>query len=327
MKFQRLITFICTFSLFIFAGLVCSNIQSQIADQVLQSRGMSMESRKIEAKKDMSISQFIEWLNKEYPKKEIQLQLASKYESHEILIWAQKRNLTEFPVTKGRFFTQDDFEGSVTMATVSPNTKANILVTQNNGYLQIGNNYYSIVGTLKNIPYQNQENYYLTTGVKQVTGQNSVLDYNIYIDGSPSIIKKAARYLHSKTILPEYVKRRSRQHYSIIIPEILLIVILGVVLAAIGAVSAFLTWRIGELSQVHGSLLRDMFLNKSWRYILLQILEAGASSMLLLWRAYYYNTGFLVGMEFAIAIFEIIVYFVVAEIHHRKKVNNAENTR
>ncbi len=62
-----------------------------------------MESRIVKAKKSQKISTFIKWLEKEYPKESIQLQLKNKQNSNQILIWAQNRDLAYFPVSSGRF--------------------------------------------------------------------------------------------------------------------------------------------------------------------------------------------------------------------------------
>ena len=73
MKWRKLLVLIGIFLLFLSVGTVCSNMQSQLADQILQSRGMSMESRIVKAKKSQKISTFIKWLEKEYPKESIQI--------------------------------------------------------------------------------------------------------------------------------------------------------------------------------------------------------------------------------------------------------------
>ena len=69
MKRYKLFVILSTFFLFIMIGIVCSNMQSQLADQILQAQGMSMEARIVKPKKTMTIASFLKWIKKEFLRK------------------------------------------------------------------------------------------------------------------------------------------------------------------------------------------------------------------------------------------------------------------
>ena len=88
MKRYKLFVILSTFFLFIMIGIVYSNMQSQLADQILQAQGMSMEARIVKPKKTMTIASFLKWIKKEFPKESIQMQSKSKEDKNQVLIWS-----------------------------------------------------------------------------------------------------------------------------------------------------------------------------------------------------------------------------------------------
>lgn len=238
MKRYKLFVILSTFFLFIMIGIVYSNMQSQLADQILQAQGMSMEARIVKPKKTMTIASFLKWIKKEFPKESIQMQFKSKEDKNQVLIWSQNRDLNYFPVSSGRFFSEDDFKGQVTIAAVSPSSAAAQIKTQGNTYLIANGQYYSVVGSLKAVPYQSSKAYYLTTGVKQETGQSRINHFTLYVDASSQTIGKIASHLKSETYWPDFVKRGRQRRLTLLMPEALLILfLLGVGVLLMGLIA------------------------------------------------------------------------------------------
>lgn len=318
MKWRKLLVLIGIFLLFLGVGTVCSNMQSQLADQILQSRGMSMESRIVKAKKSQKISAFIKWLEKEYPKESIQLQLKNKQDSNQILIWAQNRDLAYFPVSSGRFFSADDFTSRVTLAAISSATEASVIRTQGNSYLNLDDSYYSVVGTLKAVPYQNSKDYYLTTGEKQATANGNLKNYTIYVDASSATISKIASHLGSYSYWPDYVKRNRQRRLTLLMPEAILITfMLGFGILLVG-LYAYLTFKGAEMSHVKGELLINLVLNKSGRFIVFLILESLGAYYFLIWKAYFGNRMALGLILTGTTVIELITYTALLVYFIRK---------
>ncbi|GHV98161.1 hypothetical protein lacNasYZ03_16280 [Lactobacillus nasalidis] len=308
MKRHKLFVIFSTFFLFILIGIVCSNMQSQLANQILQSQGMSMQTRIVKPKKNMTVSSFIKWVKKEYPKESIQMQFKSKSDKHQILVWAQNRDLDYFPVSSGRFFTEDDFKGQITIAAVSSATQATQIKTQGNSYLYLNGLYYTVVGNLKSVPYQSSKDYYLTTGENQATGKKQISRFTLYVDASSATIGKIAKHLSSETYWPEFVKRNRQRRLTLLMPEALLILFLtGVGIALMGLI-AWVAWKEAELSHLKGELLANLLLNRSGRFIVLMVAEAIGAYFLLVWKAYFGNRGILALLLLGVTVVELAVY-------------------
>lgn len=318
MKRHKLFVILSTFFLFIMIGIVCSNMQSQLADQILQAQGMSMETRIVKPKKTMTIASFLKWIKKEFPKESIQMQFKSKEDKNQVLVWSQNRDLNYFPVSSGRFFSEDDFKGQVTIAAVSPSSAASQIKTQGNTYLIANGQYYSVVGSLKAVPYQSSKAYYLTTGVKQETGQSRINHFTLYVDASSQTIGKIASHLKSETYWPDFVKRGRQRRLTLLMPEALLILfLLGVGVLLMGLI-AWLTWKEADLSRVKGDLLSNLLLNRSGRFIVFMVLEAFASYFLLVWKAYYSNRSVLALLLLGTVMVELAVYVGMMVYMYRK---------
>ncbi len=325
MKRHRVIISFFSFLILTLIGIVCSNMQSQLANQVLQARGMSMEARIVKPQKQADIATVLKWIERKYPKDSVQMQLQNKYEKNEVLIWAQNRNLLYFPVTKGRFFASADFKGRVTFAALSASAEVPTITTQGNSYVTLGGRYYSVVGTLKKVPYQDSKTYYLTTGPKQETAQESISNYVVFVDGSKDAISHIASYLNSKTWWPEFVKRNRQRRLTLLMPEALLIAALAIAAMAVMAFDAWLLWREGQRTRTQGDLLTNFILNKSGRFVLFQILEGVAAYTLLVWRAYIGDRGMLAMLLAGAVLLEIVTYIstLIYIYNHREKFENA----
>ena len=325
MKRHRLTVSLFSFLMLILIGIVCSNMQSQLANQILQARGMSMEARIVKPKKDVEIKTVLRWIKKKYPHDSVQMQLQNKYEKKEVLIWAQNRNLHYFPVTQGRFFTSSDFTGRVTFAALAASAEVPKLTTQGNTYVVLGGHYYSVVGTLKRVPYQGVKTFYLTTGPNQETAKDSISDYVVYVDGSKSAISHIATYLQSKTWWPDFVKRNRQRRLTLLMPEALLILFLTLIAMAAMALDAWLLYLESRRTHITGDLLTNFILNKSGRFLFFQVLEGVGAYILLVWRAYIGHRGMLAMLLIGVVLLEVCAYIgtLLYIYNHGEKIENA----
>ena len=247
------------------------------------------------------------------------MQFKSKEDKNQVLIWSRKTGTsTTFPVSSGRFFSEDDFKGRVTIAAVSPSSAASQIKTQGNTYLIANGQYYSVVGSLKAVPYQSSKAYYLTTGVKQETGQSRINHFTLYVDASSQTIGKIASHLKSETYWPDFVKQGRQRRLTLLMPEALLILfLLGVGVLLMGLI-AWLTWKETDLSHVKGDLLPNLLLNRSGRFIVFMVLEVFVSYFLLVWKAYYSNQSILGLLLLGTVVVELVVYVGMMVYMYRK---------
>ncbi|GBG05318.1 hypothetical protein NR996_06280 [Lactobacillus rodentium] len=216
MKIRNFIITLISLFCFIGIGLSLSRQQSQRADQVLNNNGLSSPYYVYNSKKHQSIKSFIKYLNKNWSGERLQVHFRSKYNSDQILIWANY-NLKSQPManSNSRYFNKSDFQGTIPFAVISAETKENLFTMQNNRYLSENNHYFSVIGQLKKnteSPYR-QTAYYLTTGEKQTTGKAALNNFYIVIDGLPKNDKqKVAHYLRASTRTVNYAGKYNKRH-------------------------------------------------------------------------------------------------------------------
>ena len=285
MNFKRIFLLLVPLIMFLGIGTMISNIQSDYADEVLEAHGLTNNTRYFRTDSDESISSFLRYLNKNYKNHQIQLHFDSNYEKKQVLVWSN-HVVKSLPTETGRYFSPDDFEGKVSFAVLGPTAKINVLEAQNNKYVVLGRNYYSVIGTFKNYPQVEMDKYYLSTGVNQPTARDQLRNYRIVIDSTPYVISKIAKHYHAKLHIPSFVQEHHRDRLSVL-PNILMLItcmILGVVT---NIVLAILMMRQAKLTHLHGDLFRNWVINRSARTLMVEGVCGLLAYIFLRWHAFY----------------------------------------
>ncbi|HBG91622.1 hypothetical protein [Lactobacillus acetotolerans] len=285
MNYKKILLIFIIFLTFLGTGSMLSNVQSREADQLLEAHGLSNNTRDIRTDSKETVKNFLQYLNKNYPHKKIQLHLDNNYEKNQILVWAN-HNIIGLPTESGRYFSPDDFQGQVSFAVLGPNAEVGTAKMQNNQYVIWGNQYYSVIGTLKHYHQIEQNKYYLTTGINQPTAQSKLNNYRIVIDSSNKVIHRVAKHYRAKVRMPSFVKKHQIHRFSII-RELLVILLFWIIAAVCNALLALLNWRTVKQTHLHGHLLRNWLINRSARLGLVELLVGVAAYIFLRWRAFY----------------------------------------
>jgi hypothetical protein len=284
MKFKKAILLLIIFLSLLGIGSILSSIQSQEADQLLEAYGLSNNTRYFKIKNKQTVAAFLTYLQEKYPKNKIQLHLANKNETNQTLVWSNY-NVINLPTESGRYFSVDDFKSRVTFAVLGLNSKATTLKTQGNQYLKLNNNYYSVIGTLKNYRQMKQTGYYLTTGPKQPTGQFKLKNYVIIIDSSNKVIHHLASHYHVKVKIPTFVKKHQIHRFSVI-REIIFMIFFGVIIMLCNVLLAMIEWATGKQTHLSGHLLNNLLFNRGIRIILMELLLTFSAYFFLNWRTF-----------------------------------------
>ena len=175
----------------------------------------------------------------------MQIHFESDYIPDRVLIWANY-NLKSQPLAKGssRYFSKNDFDGTIPFAVISSDTKDRVVTLQNNHYLKENNDYVTIIGELKknNESQNGQAVYYLSTGINQPTAKESITNYKVVVDGlNKNEANALQHYLRGSMQIKDFSKTYNRQHG--ISPTKKLIgaifcVVIALIVAAIAAVLA-----------------------------------------------------------------------------------------
>lgn len=245
MKIKRLILLIISFLAFLGLGLILSRQQSQKADQVLSNNGLSSTYYVFNPKKKHNIKQFLTYVNKKFSHDKVQIHFESDYIPDRVLIWANY-NLKSQPLAKGssRYFSKNDFDGTIPFAVISSDTKDRVVTLQNNHYLKENNDYVTIIGELKkNNESQNGEAvYYLSTGINQPTAKESITNYKVVVDGlNKNEANTLQHYLRGSMQIKDFSKTYNRQHGISPTKKLIgaiLCVVIALIVAAIAAVLA-----------------------------------------------------------------------------------------
>ena len=216
MKIKRLILLIISFLAFLGLGLILSRQQSQRADQVLSNNGLSSTYYVFNPKKKHNIKQFLTYINKNSSHDKVQIHFESDYIPDRVLIWANY-NLKSQPLAKGssRYFSKNDFDGTIPFAVISSDTKDRVVTLQNNHYLKENNDYVTIIGELKknNESQNGQAVYYLSTGINQPTAKESITNYKVVVDGlNKNEANALQHYLRGSMQIKDFSKTYNRQH-------------------------------------------------------------------------------------------------------------------
>lgn len=196
MNFKKIFLLLILLLSFLGIGTMLSNIESNYADELLEAHGLTNNTRYFRTDSDDKISTFLKYLDKNYANHQIQLHLDNNYEKKQVLVWANHA-VTGLPTESGRYFSPDDFKGQVSFVVLGPTVKLNLLDVQNNKYVILGKNYYSVIGEFKDYPQVEMDKYYLSTGIDQPTAKDQLKNYRIVVDATPAVIEKIAKHYHA----------------------------------------------------------------------------------------------------------------------------------
>lgn len=323
MNWKKILFIIIVFMTFLGTGAMLSNVQSRAADQLLDAHGLSNNTRYFYTNKNEKISDFLKYLEKKYPNEYIQLHLDNREVTNQVLVWANHKT-TNLPTQSGRYFTLDDFKGQVSFAILGPDAVNDAVEFQNNKYIIDGKHYYSVIGVFKNYHQNEQEKYYLTTGIDQPTAQGNLKNYRIVIDSpNKNIIRKIAKKYNEKLYIPIFVKNHQFHRFSVL-SEISITILLWITAILANSLIALMQWRQIKRTNLKGSLLRNWIMNRSSRLFLIEAILAIVAYFFLRTHAFISNANhlaFLIIFNWVIAIIAYIIKMVL--LYNKEKHKNA----
>lgn len=308
MNFKKIILLLVPLLTYLCLGTMLSNIESGYADELLEAHGLTNNTRYFRTNSKESISSFLRYLDKNYNRHQIQLHLDSNYEKDQVLVWAN-HSVKSLPTETGRYFSPDDFKGTVSFAVLGPATKINLLNVQNNKYVILGQRYYSVIGEFKDYPQVEMDKYYLSTGIKQPTAKDQLKNYRIVVDGAPNVINKIAKHYNGKLHIPSFVQEHHRDRLSVL-PDLLLMLVGLIIGIFSNLLLASLIKRQAKLTHLHGDLLRNWVINRSARLFMIEGVFAIASYFFLRWHAFYSSYSSL-GISLLTSWFVYVIAFCI----------------
>lgn len=320
MNYKKLILLVAVFFSLLGIGAMLSNVQSREANQLLEAHGLSNNTRYITVKNKQSVKNFLEYLNKRFPKQKIQLHLDNKVQKDQVLVWANHTVIT-LPTDTGRYFAPGDFQGQVSFAVLGPDASVKTLHTQGNDYVLWNKKYYSVIGNLKHYHQMDQSKYYLSTGINQPTANGKLKNYRIVIDSNSKTIKKIARHYHVKIHVPNFV-RKHQIHRLSVIKEILGMILFWLIIGISNTILALVNWRQLRITNLRGSLKRNWLINRSLRVLLIEGVITIAAYAFLCWRAFFSKVNHLALLMFLSVIVMIISYGFEIIILRRRDTRN-----
>ena len=323
MKIKRLILLIISFLAFLGLGLILSRQQSQRADQVLSNNGLSSTYYVFNPKKKHNIKQFLTYVNKKFSHDKVQIHFESDYIPDRVLIWANY-NLKSQPLAKGssRYFSKNDFDGTIPFAVISSDTKDRVVILQNNHYLKENNDYVTIIGELKknNESQNGQAVYYLSTGINQPTAKESITNYKVVVDGlNKNEANALQHYLRGSMQIKDFSKTYNRQH-GISPTKKLIGAILCVVIALIvAAIAAVLAENPVNLKYVPGKIWAHLLADSGLRFFLANGIIVILTSLGLQTWSFYSNHSQLYVLFLIVFAMQIITYVLMLLLIKIKK--------
>lgn len=300
-----------------------SRQQSQRADQVLSNNGLSSTYYVFNPKKKHNIKQFLTYVNKKFSHDKVQIHFESDYIPDRVLIWANY-NLKSQPLAKGssRYFSKNDFDGTIPFAVISSDTKDRVVTLQNNHYLKENNDYVTIIGELKkNNESQNGEAvYYLSTGINQPTAKESITNYKVVVDGlNKNEANALQHYLRGSMQIKDFSKTYNRQH-GISPTKKLIAAILCVVIALIvAAIAAVLAENPVNLKYVSSKIWAHLLADSGLRFFLANGIIVILTSLGLQTWNFYSNHSQLYVLFLVVFAMQIITYVLMLLLIKIKK--------
>lgn len=284
-KFQHGFVYLLLLTSLIVLGFLISTSQSNDAQVELATNGLSENAKQIDQNQDKKIATLLTYLDKKYGQENIQVQLQNKKTTSQYLIWSNYQ-IPKLPVQTGRSFALNDFNGEISFVIVGQQPQIKVYETQNNRYLKVGDDYLSIIGTLKQSFYR--DNYYITTGIKQATGKDSLNNYKLLIDGlSESQLKTVAKYLDGSVKSIEEIKSVITKYKSpvwifiIAIVLVLLTILIGPALSSVDR-------RLLRNSQGNDDLKKKIRWN-NWLKFTLSLIFINVLALVVVYVGFYFS--------------------------------------
>lgn len=317
MNWKKLFLLLVILLTFLGTGAMLSNVQSREADQLLEAHGMSNNTRYLRLRSKRSISSFLLYLRQNFKKNRIGLHLDNKQKKGQVLVWANHQPIP-LSTESGRYFDPDDFRGQISFAVIGPNPQVKKMETQGNIYLILNKRYYSVIGQLKNYRQIEENKYYLSTGVDQPTARASLTHYRVVMDASSKVIKKVARHYHANIETPAFVRAHQIHRFSVI-KEICLILLFWLLAAWCNLLLASIDWRQISRTHLKGDLLRNWFINRGTRLVLIEGVIAIGAYFFLRGHAFFRRSDHLVELLFINWLLAVVCYVWTLIRLHRKE--------
>mgnify|MGYP004478576699 FL=1 len=323
MKIKRLILLIISFLAFLGLGLILSRQQSQRADQVLSNNGLSSTYYVFNPKKKHNIKQFLTYINKNSSHDKVQIHFESDYIPDRVLIWANY-NLKSQPLAKGssRYFSKNDFDGTIPFAVISSDTKDRVVTLQNNHYLKENNDYVTIIGELKknNESQNGQAVYYLSTGINQPTAKESITNYKVVVDGlNKNEANALQHYLRGSMQIKDFSKTYNRQHGSSPTKKLIGAIFCVVIALIVAAIAAVLAENPVNLKYVPGKIWAHLLADSGLRFFLANGIIVILTSLGLQTWSFYSNHSQLYVLFLIVFAMQIITYVLMLLLIKFKK--------
>lgn len=323
MKIKRLILLIISFLAFLGLGLILSRQQSQRADQVLSNNGLSSTYYVFKPKKKHNIKQFLTYVNKKFSHDKVQIHFESDYIPDRVLIWANY-NLKSQPLAKGssRYFSKNDFDGTIPFAVISSDTKDRVVTLQNNHYLKENNDYVTIIGELKkNNESQNGEAvYYLSTGINQPTAKESITNYKVVVDGlNKNEANALQHYLRGSMQIKDFSKTYNRQHGISPTKKLIGAIFCVVIALIVAAIAAVLAENPVNLKYVSSKIWAHLLADSGLRFFLANGIIVILTSLGLQTWNFYSNHSQLYVLFLVVFAMQIITYVLMLLLIKIKK--------
>ena len=323
MKIKRLILLITSFLAFLGLGLILSRQQSQSADQVLSNNGLSSTYYVFNPKKKHNIKQFLTYVNKNFSHDKVQIHFESDYIPDRVLIWANY-NLKSQPLAKGssRYFSKNDFDGTIPFAVISSDTKHRVVTLQNNHYLKENNDYVTIIGELKknNESQNGQAVYYLSTGINQPTAKESITNYKVVVDGlNKNEANALQHYLRGSMQIKDFSKTYNKQHGISPTKKLICAIFCVVIALIVAAIAAVLAENPVNLKYVPGKIWAHLLADSGLRFFLANGIIVILTSLGLQTWSFYSNHSQLYVLFLIVFAMQIITYVLMLLLIKIKK--------
>ncbi|APT17808.1 hypothetical protein FC62_GL000180 [Amylolactobacillus amylotrophicus DSM 20534] len=255
---KKNILYFTLFLSFLLLGLLVSRVQANNAELTLATNGLSTSAKEITTLNKVPIKQLLAYVDQNYAKEKVQIQLTNKTENSQILVWSNF-DLTKLPIEKGRFLTKSDFDGIIPFALYTKYSSADVEEIQGNPYILYDNRYISVVGSLRE-GYQ-KDNYYITTGLHQTTNKNFLNDYTLVIDGlSQKQYSSIAHHIGGKVKQPRFIQKimQDRQQPVYLFALAVFSILVGLVVATLLGIG---TRRANKNTELRDSLFQSLQTN------------------------------------------------------------------
>ncbi len=253
----------------------------------------------------------------------MQIHFESDYIPDRVLIWANY-NLKSQPLAKGssRYFSKNDFDGTIPFAVISSDTKDRVVTLQNNHYLKENNDYVTIIGELKknNESQNGQAVYYLSTGINQPTAKESITNYKVVVDGlNKNEANALQHYLRGSMQIKDFSKTYNRQHGISPTKKLIGAIFCVVIALIVAAIAAVLAENPVNLKYVPGKIWAHLLADSGLRFFLANGIIVILTSLGLQTWSFYSNHSQLYVLFLIVFAMQIITYVLMLLLIKIKK--------